>query len=74
MFGRKKKINKDSLFGASIEPNCAHCLNSVTVQGEARCRIGQILTDGKCKKFMPLRESNIILKYQGIRNIRMMWK
>ena len=59
MFGRKKKINKDSLFGASIEPNCAHCLNSVTVQGEARCRIGQILTDGKYKKYTydPLRRT-----------------
>ncbi len=58
MFGRKKKkINKDTLFGSTIELSCAHCLNSITVQGEARCRIGQSLTNGKCKKYTydPLR-------------------
>lgn len=57
MFGRKKKIKKETLFGSTVEPSCAYCLNSVTVQGEARCRIGQSLTDGKCRKYTydPLR-------------------
>ena len=59
MFGRKKKINKATLFGSAIEPSCTHCLNSVTVQGEARCRIGQAMSDGKCKKYTydPLRRT-----------------
>lgn len=60
MFGRKKKkINQNTLFGSHIEINCTHCLNSIIVQGEPRCRIGQTLSDGKCKKYAydPLRRT-----------------
>lgn len=59
MFGRKKKTNKEILFGAAIEPDCAHCFNSILAQGEVRCRVGQTLTDGKCKKYTydPLRRA-----------------
>ena len=57
MFGRKKKNKNSALFGGSIEPNCAYCQNSVTAQGEVRCRIGQIPENFACKRYVydPLR-------------------
>ena len=59
VFGRKKKIKKDALFGASIEPDCAHCFHSITVQGKVRCHVGESLTNGKCKQYTydPLRRA-----------------
>lgn len=59
MFGRKKKNKNNALFGAGIEPNCAYCQNSVTAQGEVRCRIGQIPENSSCRRYLydPLRRT-----------------
>lgn len=59
MFGRKKKKKNDTLFGGNIEPDCAYCQNSITAQGEVRCRIGQIPENSKCQRYVydPLRRT-----------------
>lgn len=57
VLGRKNKKKMAALFGGNIEPDCAYCQNSLTVQGQVRCRIGQIPENGACKRYAydPLR-------------------
>ena len=62
MFGWKKKKKKKEtagLFGGNIEPSCTYCANSLTVQGQVRCRIGQIPENDCCKRYAydPLRRT-----------------
>lgn len=59
MFGRKKKKKNADLFGGNIEPSCAYCANSLTVQGQVRCRIGQFPENDRCKRYVydPLRRT-----------------
>ena len=60
LFGcKKKKKNNNDLFGKQIEPNCAYCANSLQVQGDIRCRIGQIPEEMCCRQYIydPLRRA-----------------
>lgn len=59
MFGRKKKKKQTPLFGGNIEPNCAYCAHSATVEGGTKCQLNQIPENASCKRYTydPLRRA-----------------